>query len=121
MYKSASRYLQHQQARSGSSPLDRLIRKETNRYNALNNALKHIRAAAKRGKVLVGRVKSVQPYGAFIAIGAIDGLVHISEIADHYVHNVQDILRPGMSVRVIVLHVGEQGKRIALSMRQVPQ
>ena len=117
MYKSASRYLQHQLVRSGSSFLDRLIRKDTDRYNSL----KHIRSAKKRGKVLVGRVKSVQPYGAFIAIGAIDGLVHISEIADHYVRNVQDILRPGMSVRVIVLQVDEQGKRIALSMRQVPQ
>lgn len=115
--KSASCYLQRRQARSNSSSVGPRRRKKNNR----DKALKRIRAAKKRGEVLVGSVKNVQPYGAFIQLGSIDGLVHISELADHPVRNVQDILHPGMSVQVIVLHVDEQAKRIALSMRQVPR
>jgi small subunit ribosomal protein S1 len=45
-------------------------------------SLQRIRAAKKAGDVLVGTVTNVMPYGAFIDLGAIDGLIHISEITD---------------------------------------
>jgi ribosomal protein S1 len=86
-----------------------------------NQDLKRIRGAAHRGEVLIGSVKSVQSYGAFIALGSIDGLVHISEVADHWVGDLTKILRPGMAVRVIVLQVDGDGKQISLSIRKVPQ
>ena len=70
----------------------------------------------------MGRVKNVTPYGVFVGLDLVDGLVHMSEVADHRVHiyNVNKIVHHGMSVRVIVLHVDEHGKRISLSMRKVP-
>ena len=117
MYKGASRYIQHRKTQSGSSPVGNPKGKKGSR----NKDLKRIRVAKQRGEILVGSVKSVQSYGAFVALGSLDGLVHISEIADHRVHNINEILRPGMSVRVIVLDIDGDGKRISLSMRKVPR
>ena len=116
MYKGTSRYIQHRK-RQGARELVTPGRKKGSR----NQDLKRIRGAAQRGEVLIGSVKSVQSYGAFIALGSIEGLVHISEVADHRVADLTKILRPGMSVRVVVLQVDGDGKRIALSMRKVPQ
>ena len=65
-------------------------------------------------------MKSVQSYGAFIALGSVDGLVPRTEVAEQRVGDVTKILRPGMSVRVVVLQIDTTGKRITLSMRQVP-
>jgi ribosomal protein S1 len=99
MYQGASRYIQHRKTQSGSS----LMGKPKGKKGSRNKDLKRIRVAQQRGEVLVGSVKSVQSYGAFIALGSLDGLVHISEIADHRVHSINEILRPGLSVRVVVL------------------
>lgn len=128
MYKGAARYIQHRKMQASASALikprkNKRGKKRNSRFPARQRHLdlKRIRVAQQSGEILVGSVKSVQPYGAFIALGAIDGLVHISEIADHRVHNVNEILRPGMSVRVVVLHVDGDGKRISLSMRKVPR
>jgi small subunit ribosomal protein S1 len=68
-------------------------------------------------------VKNVTSYGAFISLGLVDGLVHMSEIADHrgHIYNINKVVRQGMSVRVVVLGVDEHGKRISLSMRRAPQ
>jgi ribosomal protein S1 len=82
-------------------------------------SLERLRVAERSGEVLVGTVTNVLSYGAFIDLGGIEGLVHISEIADHWIENLHGILHSGMSVRVVVLQVDEQGERITLSMRQV--
>jgi small subunit ribosomal protein S1 len=84
-------------------------------------SLERILAAGEHGQILIGTVTNVMPYGAFVDLGAIDGLVHISEVTGHRIYNLNEILHPGMPVRVIILQIDEQGERISLSMRKVPR
>lgn len=68
--------------------------------------------------VLGGIVTNVTAFGAFVDIGVHqDGLVHISEIADHFVKDPADVLKVNQKVRVKVLTVDEQRKRISLSLK----
>ena len=73
----------------------------------------------KPGMKLEGVVSNVTAFGAFVDIGVHqDGLVHISELADHYVKDPSAEVRVGQIVKVRVLDVDEKRKRIALSMRR---
>ena len=70
------------------------------------------------GMELEGVVTNVTNFGAFIDIGVHqDGLVHISEIADKFVANPNDVLKTGQIVKVRVLEVDQKRKRVALSMK----
>ena len=72
----------------------------------------------KIGMELEGIVTNVTNFGAFIDIGVHqDGLVHISEIANHYVANPADVLKAGQIVKVRILEVDAKRKRITLSMK----
>jgi uncharacterized protein len=72
----------------------------------------------KIGMELEGIVTNVTNFGAFVDIGVHqDGLVHISEIANHYVANPADVLKTGQIVKVRVMEVDAKRKRIALSMK----
>ena len=71
------------------------------------------------GMVLTGTVRNVIDFGAFVDIGVHqDGLVHISEIADHFVKHPSDVLSVGDVVNVRVLAVDVKKKRISLSMKK---
>ncbi|MCP3672183.1 MAG: RNA-binding transcriptional accessory protein [Gammaproteobacteria bacterium] len=70
------------------------------------------------GMILEGTVTNVTNFGAFVDIGVHqDGLVHISAIAHHFVKDPHDVVKAGDIVRVKVLEVDIDRKRIALSMR----
>ncbi len=70
------------------------------------------------GMVLNGTVRNVADFGAFVDIGVHqDGLVHVSELADRFVKNPMDVVRVGDVVKVKVLAVDVQRKRISLSMK----
>ena len=73
------------------------------------------------GAVLPGRVSSVQDYGAFVDLGEVEGLIHVSEIGYGRVAHPSDVLQPGQAVEVKVLKVepaAEGGRgRVALSLR----
>ncbi len=72
----------------------------------------------KTGMTLEGVVTNVTNFGAFVDIGVHqDGLVHISAIAHHFVKDPHDVVKAGDIVRVKVLEVDIDRKRIALSMR----
>jgi uncharacterized protein len=76
----------------------------------------------KPGMTLSGTVRNVIDFGAFVDIGVHqDGLVHISEIADHYVKHPSQVVSVGDVVQVVVLSVDEKKKRISLSMKQAKQ
>ncbi|MEE8577346.1 MAG: helix-hairpin-helix domain-containing protein, partial [candidate division Zixibacteria bacterium] len=71
------------------------------------------------GMALNGIVTNVTAFGAFVDIGVHqDGLVHISELADQFVENPSDIVKVQQRVKVTVLDIDLNRKRIALSMRQ---
>lgn len=94
---------------------------------ALLEEEQRIRAAETRAKlevgaVLKGTVTSVKDYGAFIDLGGVEGMVHVSELSYGRVARPQDLLSPGQSVEVAVLRIEKsdnprQGERIALSIR----
>ncbi len=74
----------------------------------------------KSGMVLTGTVRNVADFGAFVDIGVHqDGLVHISQLADRFVKNPMEVVAVGDIVKVRVLEVDAERKRISLSMREL--
>ena len=74
----------------------------------------------KEGMILTGTVRNVIDFGAFVDIGVKnDGLVHISELSDKYVKNPMDIVSVGDVVKVRVLKVDLDKKKVSLSMKNV--
>jgi uncharacterized protein len=71
------------------------------------------------GMELDGVVTNVTAFGAFVDIGVHqDGLVHVSRMADRFVKNPSDVVKPGQGVKVSVIEVDIPRKRISLSMRK---
>ncbi len=91
--------------------------------SAADAAIKRIEDITKdieAGQIYEGKVARIMDFGAFVTLmPGKDGLVHISQIAEHRVENVADELKEGDVVRVKVLEVDKQG-RVRLSMREVP-
>lgn len=72
----------------------------------------------KQGMILEGIVTNVTAFGAFVDIGVHqDGLVHISEITDRFIKDPSEVLKVGDKVKVIVLSLEIERKRISLSMK----
>ena len=71
------------------------------------------------GVVLKGRVRSLTDFGAFVDLGGLDGLVHVTEISRRRVAHAKDALTVGQEVEVKVLKVEQEGKRISLSMKEL--
>ncbi len=69
------------------------------------------------GAVLSGKVVSIKDFGAFVDLGGVQGLVHISELARRRVARTEDVVQPGDDVTVKVLKIDKGGRRISLSMR----
>jgi small subunit ribosomal protein S1 len=72
------------------------------------------------GAVFEGVVTSVQDYGAFVDLGGMEGLVHVSELSWDRVSRPQDLLKPGDAVQVQVLKIEQdpkKGERVSLSVR----
>ena len=70
------------------------------------------------GMLLEGTVTNLTGFGAFVDIGVHqDGLVHVSQMADHFVHDPRQVVKTGQVVQVRVLEVNIPRKRIALSLR----
>jgi small subunit ribosomal protein S1 len=76
------------------------------------------------GQIVDGTVQSIQPYGAFVDVGGIEGLIHISELGHGRVDRVEDVVTVGEQIRVKVLTVEQtpdKATRISLSLRQATQ
>lgn len=69
------------------------------------------------GDVLEGKVQRLAKFGAFIDLGGIDGLVHISQVAHEHIDDVSKVLSEGQQVKVKVLSVDQENERIALSIK----
>lgn len=70
------------------------------------------------GEILEGKITGITNFGVFVDIGeGKSGMVHISEVANTYVNNINEHLKVGETVKVKVLNVGEDGK-IALSIKR---
>ncbi|MDR2178911.1 MAG: RNA-binding transcriptional accessory protein [Synergistaceae bacterium] len=85
---------------------------------AFDPAIREIRDL-QVGMILPGIVTNVTAFGAFVDVGVHqDGLLHVSRMSDSFVENPQAFLKPGQQVKVAVLEIDEQRKRISLSMKK---
>jgi len=72
------------------------------------------------GDEVEGRVTKVVTFGAFVEIvPGVEGLVHISELAQHHVENPREVVSQGDLVRVVVLEIDGERRRLSLSMKRV--
>ncbi len=70
------------------------------------------------GQVIDGTVQRITNFGAFVDIGGMDGLVHISQLSHQHVENASDVVQEGQEVQVKVLSVDEENERISLSIKE---
>lgn len=73
----------------------------------------------KEGDIYEGEVINVTDFGAFVDIGEIEGLVHLSELSHKHVRRPQDVLSVGDHVKVSILSIDRERQRIALSMKHL--
>ncbi len=71
------------------------------------------------GNVVEGVVKNITDYGAFIDLGGVDGLVHVTDISWKRVNHPSEVLNVGDTVKVIVTKINPESKRISLGMKQL--
>jgi general stress protein 13 len=75
----------------------------------------------KKGDVVKGRITGIKPYGAFVKIDEnIDGLIHISEVSDGYVKNIEEFFKIGDVVKLEELGINADEK-VSLSFKKVNQ
>jgi len=77
------------------------------------------RAALKAGDTVSGTVRSLAPYGAFIDIGGMDGLLHISDMAHTRVNKPEDVVSVGQLVAVRILKIDPDNNKISLGLKQL--
>ncbi|MGB9522006.1 MAG: S1 RNA-binding domain-containing protein, partial [Anaerolineales bacterium] len=75
----------------------------------------------QEGDVRTGRVTSVAEFGAFVNIDGADGLVHLSEVSWDRITHPKDVLKVGQEVKVKVISIDRERKRIGLSIRQLQE
>jgi small subunit ribosomal protein S1 len=74
----------------------------------------------KEGDTVEGKVTKVVTFGAFVEIlPGVEGLVHISELAQHHVENPREVVSQGQQVRVQILEIDGERRRLSLSMKRV--
>ena len=76
-------------------------------------------SALKEGDIVSGEVRSLAGYGAFVDIGGIDGLLHVSDISWSRVNSPEDVLTVGQQVQLKVLKVDPENSRISLGLKQL--
>jgi small subunit ribosomal protein S1 len=76
-------------------------------------------AALKQGDVLTGTVRSLMPYGAFLDLGGIDGLLHVSDISWTRITKPDDVLEVGQQLQVKVLKIDPDTRKLSLGLKQL--
>ncbi len=77
-----------------------------------------IEEAYKNGEVLKGTVKKIMPYGAFIALRGVEGLLHISDISWKKISKVEDVLQPDQEIDVKIKSFDREKQRISFSHKE---
>lgn len=73
----------------------------------------------KEGDVLKGTVKNITDYGAFVDLGSVDGLLHVTDISWSRINHPSEMLNFGQEIEVMVIKYNEDTKRISLGMKQL--
>ncbi len=75
----------------------------------------------KEGSIIEGKVKNLTDYGAFIDLGGIDGLVHVTDISWTKINNPSDVLELNSTIKVKVLKFDEELSRLSLGIKQLTE
>src|SRR6204780_3401191 len=76
-------------------------------------------ASLKEGQILAGVVKNITDYGAFVDLGGVDGLLHVTDIAWRRINHPSEALTIGQQVKVQVIRFNSDTQRISLGMKQL--
>ncbi|BAB05355.1 30S ribosomal protein S1 [Halalkalibacterium halodurans] len=79
---------------------------------------KEVLASLQPGDVVEGTVQRLTDFGAFVDVGGVDGLVHISQLAHHRVETPAEVVKEGDAVKVKVLSVDPDSERVSLSIKE---
>ena len=79
---------------------------------------KNLMSTVTPGQVIDGTVQRITDSGAFVDIGGIDGLVHISQLSHQHIDKPSDVVQEGQKVKVKVLNVDRDNERISLSIKE---
>ena len=89
--------------------------------NALKEQRSELLKNIKEGSVIEGKVKNITDYGAFIDLGGIDGLVHVTDISWTKISNPADVLELNSTVKIKVLKFDEELSRLSLGIKQLTE
>jgi len=73
----------------------------------------------REGQVRDGIVRNITSYGAFVDLGGVDGLLHVTEMSWVHVKHPEEVVKPGDEIRVMVLKVDRERERISLGLKQL--
>jgi len=99
----------------GNIVLSRRVLLEKERELQRRETMKYL----QEGAILKGTVKNITDYGAFIDLGGIDGLLHITDVSWKRINHPSEILKVGKEVEVKVLKFDEEKGRVSLGMKQI--
>src|SRR4029079_18433284 len=101
--------------RRGNVVVSRKLAVEQEASERKNVTLDHL----GEGVVVTGVVKNLTDYGAFVDLGGIDGLLHVSDMSHGRVTHPSEVVHPGDEITVKVLKFDREKERIALGIRQL--
>lgn len=71
------------------------------------------------GSVVHGTVRNIMPYGAFVDIGGVDGLLHVRDMAHKHVADPSEVVKQGQQLELMILKIDRESRRISLGLKQV--
>jgi small subunit ribosomal protein S1 len=101
--------------RRGNIVVSRRAVLEESRAEQRNELLANL----KEGQILEGVVKNITDYGAFVDLGGLDGLLHVTDISWRRINHPADVLQVGQTVQVQVIRFNRETQRISLGMKQL--
>ncbi len=110
-------YILKMDRKMGNIVVSRRAVLESVRTEARDELLKNIGI----GAVLEGAVKNITDYGAFIDLGSIDGLVHITDISWKRVNHPSEVLKVGERLKVVIINFDPESRRISLGIKQLDE
>ena len=73
----------------------------------------------EEGQIVTGTVRRLTDFGAFVDIGGVDGLIHVTDLAWHRVKHPSDIVTPGQEIQVKIVSIDRERERIQLSLKEL--
>ncbi len=85
----------------------------------LEQQKKEIISKLEKGQVLEGKVKNITPYGVFVDLGGVDGLIHITDLSWGRVSDPREVVELDQDIKVVIIDFDNEKKRIALGLKQL--